>query len=619
VVSHDQEERRILQPLRGPVLRRLNPREYRRTWLLLTLPVIGVIEIVLVGTSIAMFVACISSLASCRTRPQRTGAVALGKATLVYLAYLALLFVTLGKFNVGLGRVPILALAYGPPLLLALTSKLREAPTTRVDVTPQSRVLLLPGLGFLSLVVFGLARNDLLTPWIMSGDGRNHVQIARETVTDGGFSILPGYPAFANALVSLTGGWRFGTPDTGGTLREEVWVLAGVATVLLIGISYVISSLTAGGNHHSRKTLFLSVVVGTVAFSSLLLHNTLVWGFFSNLLVIFVILVQVLTQSDPNSSWRENVFNAVCGAIIIGLTFPPLAVLPVLLVASWGAMRVRPRSRRLPWGVIGGIASSLLLYAILIVLPIEAEVRRQLDLTGTLTPLRSGALVGIWVIAIITGLIAPREARHLKSQLVTVLGGVTVLYLYLGRTLVNDYYPEKTLWIGVTVAVMLIGVVVVRDQPFRGISLRAVGAALLAGGTVLSTYLPVWQDIGNRPVVSEIPFDWRQPSVDTVRQVMKVNGQEPRAMGWYLSSDYLENQLAAIWLSLDFSPPEDNLLWGYRVDVRSLDEVCSLAERNPPSRVAVTSEQAAKVVELACEGLSREPLVLQNTERKGIS
>jgi hypothetical protein len=600
--------------LRGAKSLRIN-----RNCLWAVLPAIGVIEIVVIGTSATIFVTCVSCLASCRTRPQRTGVVAVGRAILVYLAYLALLLVILGKFNVGLGRVPILALAYGPPLLLALTSRLREMPTTRADVAPQSHVLLLPGLGFLSLVVFGLARNDLLTPWIMSGDGRNHVQIIRETVTNGGFSILPGYPAFANALVSLTGGWRFGTPDAGGTLREEVWVLAGVATVLLIGISYVISSLTAGGDHRSRKNLFLSVVVGTAAFSGLLLHNTLVWGFFSNLLVIFVVLVQVLTQSDPNSSWRENVFNAVCAAIIIGLTFPPLAVLPVLLVASWGAMRVRPSGRNFPWGVLGGIASSLLLYAILIILPIEGQVRRQLDLTGTLTPLRSGALVGLWVLAIVAGLFAPREARYLKSQLAAVLGGVTTLYLYLSRSLVNDYYPDKTLWLGVTLAVMLIGVVVVRDQPFTGFSPRTVGAALLAGGTVLSAYLPVWQEIGNRPLVSEIPFDWNQPSVDTVRQLVDVNTREPRAMGWYLNSDYLENQLAAIWLSLDFSPPEDNLLWGYRVDVRSLDEVCSLAEGNLPSQIAVTSEEAADVVELACEGLSRKPLVLKNTERKGNS
>ena len=530
----------------------------------------------------------------------------ISEAILLTLGSFAFLFLIVRQFEISnSGYVYRIAI-----LLLFVTSAVlhirrRKAIQTRTKSTFQLWCLVGPVVAVVAAAYF-IGRYGMNFAWAMSGDSRNHLHVARETVDEGGIKLISGYPALANAIVGLFGNWHFGldAPPL-GELWNEVRILAFTYVVFLSGIGLLAGRLVGPINGKRRYMLGICAAAAScVPLGQLWLHNFLTWGFLPIGLTLVLLLAAVQIALDEERSTKSFAMYMALAAGLVVLTFPPAAPLvagPSLIAVVHKLTKDKRLLLRKSVAISFSIVPSATLWLLAENLPFRSAVFTKLNLYGSITSINEYAL---WLLAI--PLMTISIFGRARSVFVSCIGlsicsiGL-VLDHYLRGILEASYYIEKLRWVAVVLVIIVtIAAVAAAIGEINTTALSWVAFCLLPI-VLVGAFGNVFQTFEGNSVARSFVQGWSHPSATDVKQILEINKVSPRSIQWRTNSDFVAAQIDNMWQVLGINETDDVILWPFRVDQFSLPEACSFARKHVPVTIWVASEEVAVAVRALCK------------------
>ena len=530
----------------------------------------------------------------------------ISEAILLTLGSFAFLFLIVRQFEISnSGYVYRIAI-----LLLFLTSAVlrirrRQTMPTSTKSTIQLWCLVGPVVVIAATAYF-IGRYGMNFAWAMSGDSRNHLHVARETVDAGGMKAISGYPALANAIVGIFGNWHFELNAPGlGELGKEIRILAFSYVVFILGIGLLAGRLVGQiTGKHKYMLAVCAAAASCVPLSQLWLHNFLTWGFLPIGLTLVLLLAAVEIALDEERSTKSFVMYMALAAGLVVLTFPPAAPLiagPSLIAVVHKLTKEKRLLLRKLVVISLSIVPSAALWLLAENLPFRSTVFAKLNLYGSITSINRNAL---WFLAIPLAVIA--IFGRARSVFVSCIGlsicsiGL-VLDHYLRGILETTYYIEKLRWVTV---VLVIIVTIVAVAAVIG-EVNATAMSWVAFGllpiVLFGAFGNVFQKSEGNSVVRSFVQGWNHPSAADARKIIEINKMSPRSVQWRTNSDFVAAQISNMWQVLGINESDHVILWPFRADQFSLPEVCSFARKHAPVAIWVVNEEVATAVRALCK------------------
>ncbi len=495
--------------------------------------------------------------------------------------------------------------------------------------------------------VIKLRGHDFGLSWAMVGDARNHVEITRTIVSEGGISLkeLKSYPAMVNALSAILDGASGRANLPGGVLmtrdvqaQAAVFVLASIAVALLF-IGAVVETVPRGINYVRRLPLSLTIPLlasGSLGISSFVLGLTLNYGFLSSIGAVGFALASVVLGMRITRQYSDVVLSLLTLSLLLVvsswtvLTVVPASALLVGFVIA--AKRLRPSRRRELGKRASAVTGVTLLASLLLFGGVAGELSQSR--TQLLTTLRSHGAIAtpnphlyVWLGMATLGVaaLAPdRRQRFVRLMPLLAYGcaGGAVLWL---RAVDPDggswsYYAAKMLWLA-TCCFLWVPFVLVTDlvrkvhqwyskSGARGITTALVsvtGSAVLLVGISDQTPYPspfAWAFTGSAiPSPKEVALVIREANIGGPFVVWDYYQPPDDQLGNFWSAltwDYTANGMARLW-PRSLSSFEN---WAY-VENGTLASLCT-AVTNDRVRVVTRSRTLLLELKTSCPGYRRD-------------
>jgi hypothetical protein len=464
---------------------------------------------------------------------------------------------------------------------------------------------------FISFLTFAYIRFGGVLTWAMSGDSRNHVYQMRAVIDRGGIILFNGYPALANGISGLMGGWKYNSISAGsGHLSSEIHIL-GLSSAISLVICALFSGLLLKKNPDRSPSLFTlsAILISAIPFSQVFLNTYFTEGFFPSAFSLAVLLAVIFEVTRDDSTLVSNIATCTMGSALVLLTFPLLLpiILPCFLLSffRYFSFKRADRFANTQFWLKFGIVASLLLPVLLIeigakISVVSDYVTLHLNNYGRISPV---SIWGLWVLTAIAALafIFSDRSNIYISSLGLFIGTVSIKFATtLDHLLQENYYLNKFLWISTTLMIILNLVIAASFFSSRfSILKRSISSLVLAGLVVLAT-VPLLQDFPLKSNLYKLASSPQYPSVADAHLITSTNGNIPRSIFWRVSPDYEATQVIDIWITLGFDFDHGAFSFGYNSDVFSLDAVCGFAKANQPSTIWVVSKEVQSFVRSVC-------------------
>lgn len=319
---------------------------------------------------------------------------------------------------------------------------------------------------FVAAVVVSRARSAVgPVIWTMGWDARNHLILARDAIADGGLSpaLMGQYPALANAVcgaVAMTPG-RSGLA-AGALLGHDlaavawVWGLGIVLTGVLSGLVglRVARTLRPAGRALAAAVGSLSSISGvTLGVGLELGFLTATWGMV--LLSCLLLLGFALWSTRPGAlAVLAAAVGLLCAAVWTLLAGAALAIAAAAAVRAVVLHRTRGRVLVLATGL--AVATLAVMAYLATMLPAGLGAS-----SGVLIAPTYLRILVILVLVALVGAGTVRAGDGAATWTLLAFGAGTAAglgWLLLGGASLQDYYPQKLVWMAATVLLPVAGV-----------------------------------------------------------------------------------------------------------------------------------------------------------------
>ena len=482
--------------------------------------------------------------------------------------------------------------------------------------------------------------------WAMSGDARDHIQIARTVISSGGLTIheLKSYPAIVNsvsAIMSVANGRSGLLPgdlmvhDAQAVASTFVLSIIGIATLFMASVyQFVPKTVRELRRIPVALTTTLLACAG-IAITPLVLGTTLNEGYLSAYGALPVALAVVVLALDlcDRPSFPMLVLLGV-GTVLTMFSWTMLVIVPgaaSLIVALVYLRRVFVHRNELRaylrdrWVWVLGAAFS---FGLIVILAIATVVQRriletQLSYPGAIVAPSEDLLFIFGLVALGFLCISPTSLRKIRLVIpiaCAVFGTIAVHWI---NTLAHNrgpawtYYAAKTEWL-VVASILWVAFVPV-----------AIYASRIRGTTRKDSWQPVLGTIqalvfstiiylllaATTPLTSPLPIafgGWTQPAAKEVSIVQQIgNMKAPFAVWNYLNA--ADDRLGDFWAGLIWDttgtgvrkqghpvgPYSSFIEWAY-FEQDTTPSICDVA-KSSPGVIIVTSDASLKgAMEQSC-------------------
>jgi hypothetical protein len=567
-----------------------------------SLLVISLVEFFLSGSLFILTILVISML-SLYSKENLSLGHRVARGLLVFISAFSLMLVLAPRLNAPLHQREIVIILFFAFAFLSFKTHSRfRLPKT---ISHDSLVPMIAPFSILSIALFSYMKFGRTMAWVMSGDAKNHISIVRSTVDNGGISSFPGYPALANAVVGLMGGWRFDLDyRLAGDLKTEVRVFGLVLLMLLALSCFLVAHLSHSIASHSKKWRYITVIVlSFLPISNLWLYPILEVGFFP-ISLLFVILVAFAIESRALEKVGPFYLGlTVFSTIAVVLTYPPAAPIILAIAANTlGQLRTQysqtwiRRLQPLLTALFIGISAR-----VIYLIPDSSRlIEKYLELNGLFHPFSKWPLYFSTLIALILSFSKNLSTRWFANASIVVAATALSTDVFLDSILQNTYYLEKTRWVASCFLMLLVLIALfnaISSSQRRSARLLCLPVLLIV---VVVSMRSIAQNYPTNSIALDITRDWQLPSADEVRLIEKTNALEPESMFWKVSPNYLATQVIDIWITIGAEDRPENTYFGYQQDVFSLEAVCNYAKSNIPTTIWVPSASMVEVVSESC-------------------
>jgi hypothetical protein len=445
-----------------------------------------------------------------------------------------------------------------------------------------------PGLA-LTATIFGLAvaawiasrGKNFDVAWAMSGDARNHVQILRQVIGQGGLTLkeLKTYPAVVNsvsALLSSAGGRAHLLP--GDLMIHDAhavattYVLAGIATACML-IAALHEFVPRALHGERRLPVGITVVLlgcAAVSASPFVLGTALNDGFLSAYGTLPLVLAAVVLALRCTAIPSAAAFGLLAPAtMIILFGWTPMVVVPMVLVGVLSVQLVRrsrsqedpaaaSRSAGRAWLLSGVLVGVTTLITLGVAVTQLTTLKKQFVTPGAITSPETKILLLLGLVSV--GLLLASSDLLQRRQMLVPLsialsGGLLVEWMISiepGKTW--SYYPIKTLWLFGASLIWIAFIPIIRyaasapARPHRKhplITLRTAEAAVLTFALLVligfATTVP-------NPL-AQAETGWNQPTAKVVTETARVANRGTPFVLWQWS-DLGDDRLGNFWAAL---------------------------------------------------------------------
>ena len=514
-------------------------------------------------------------------------------------------------------------------------ARTRRDPTTPDDSGAQTFLLPLAvaGLAVLAAALAVDVVNDGFgAAWAMSGDNRNHINLARAVVADGGLTVegLRSYPVLWNALVAVhaVAGSRPGAASPGALLEHDVtslaalYVLTAALTTVMVAAAAAQlvgrrrGALAAGGSGGH----LVALGAGLLVLSPLVMGTALADGYFTGVggLLLLVCAMITATQALERRSCEAT---AVTGgaALMLLVVWPPLALVaaPLSVLASVGLLTgTRTVRSKLAAGV--GLVLGLVPFAVFTAT--RSTLGAALLLEGSITRPSVLVLVVLIVVLLLARVRGTGSASGLLVAAVVAGTGTLLVAVLatLGAQTSWTYYASKTLWLvesGLLFVALLpaawVGLTAGRDTDRRSLIRRGTTTAALVVAATAVTGMAT--SLG--PPLARAAIGWDQPSSVTASAVMSAGDEQVPYVFWRWSEPGAftgEDRLANFWSiavwgrtpdgtnSYPDAVPNGPLAWAYTAGTTA--DLCALAQGVPGLRIHTRDAALSAELAAGCPG-----------------
>lgn len=464
---------------------------------------------------------------------------------------------------------------------------------------------------FISFATFAYTKFGGVLTWAMSGDSRNHVYQMRAVIDRGGIVLFNGYPALANGIASLLGGWQYNSDAVGGGhLGTEIHIL-GLTSALSLVICSVFSGLFIENNPRKGciQVSYFVAVISLIPISQFFLNTYFTEGFFPSSFSLAVLLAVLYEVTRSNSTSASKFLSCIMGSALILLTFPLL--ITVLLPCFFLTFYVHFSSKSLTASLIGQSMRKiqLLVWLIIPVLLIEIEskvpsvktyVYLHLNNYGRISPIDNWGLWALTLSAFLALIFASRKTESF-SALTFIIGTVSIQFsIILDRLLEADYYLNKFIWLSTSLMLILNMVLAAIFFSAANTLIKKLIPSFVFMALFALATIPLLQDFPLKPNLFTMVSSPKYPSIRDAHLITDINSKNPRSIFWRVSADYEATQIIDIWMTLGFDFDKGAFLWGYNSDVFSLDSVCDFAKKNQPATIWVVSKEVQTLARALC-------------------
>ena len=474
--------------------------------------------------------------------------------------------------------------------------------------------------------------------WAMSGDSRDHIQIARTVISSGGLTIheLKSYPAIVNsvsAIMSVAGGRSGLLPgdlmvhDAQAVASTFVLSIIGIATLFMAAVyQFVPKAVRELRRIPVALTTTLLACAG-IAITPLMLGTTLNEGYLSAygaLPVVLAVLVLALALCD-RPSFPMLVLLGV-GTVLTMFSWTMLVIVPgtaSLVVALVYLRQVLVHRKHLGnylrdrWVWVLGATFS---FGLIVILAIATVVQRrvletQLSYPGAIVPPSEDLLFIFGLVSLGFFCVSPTSLRKIRLVIPIACAVVGAIAVHWINTLAHNrgpawtYYAAKTEWL-VASSILWVAFVPI-----------ALYASKIRGTTRNDSWQPVVGTIqalafsaiiyllltATTTLTSPIPIafrGWTQPAAKEVSIVQQIgNMKAPFAVWNYLNA--ADDRLGDFWAGLIWDTTRTGVRkqdpvgqyssfieWAY-FEQDTTPSICDVA-KSAPGVIIVTSDASLK-------------------------
>jgi len=481
--------------------------------------------------------------------------------------------------------------------------------------------------------------------WAMSGDARNHAQIMRMLLGEGGLTVafLRGAPAAANAIAAVIAGAAGRDVTPGQLLLDDAYALAATYVLAAIAVASLLAAAVLESLPRAIRAArlpapvtVLALVSATGAVTPLLLGTTLVDGFFSAYVVVAMVMASLVVglrlAADP------GVLPAAVPILILatGLTLAtwplmvvlPAAVLLLALVDGLASRRGGARTRATDgWMIAGALTLVGVAGALALAWP---SLRLAFTFTGSIQAPSSWLLPALLLVALAVALdgghlLSPGDAGCRRALVVPLAAGAagaaSVLLLRMmadAAPLGWSYYGYKMSWL---VACSLIWVPLVplaawASRPVEAAAARPGRALVRRTSAVGAAAVAVVLGLGNatsapEPLVAAAR-GWSSPSAAAVGDAVRAADRGQPFVFWAWAAAGGDDRLANFWAALAWSTDDDGSwvttpgaersfpVWAYFADGTTTTVLCELLQGEPDVTVYTREKNLERTVEATC-------------------
>ena len=496
---------------------------------------------------------------------------------------------------------------------------------------------------FLLVLCVAIARyGEGALAFVLGGDARNHVLVARQILSRGGMDgvMLSQAPTLSNSVLALmmaSRGMGFAPPDQ--ILRNEFEALAALVTLATIAWSLSSAGLVwaVGGLRHRAQALALAAA-SLIPLTGLGLGVALRSGFFS---IVFAmpLLISALSLSVWTVRTRDRRRGSMLSWVAMSMILPVAAttwtpMLPVeTMVVAGAIIGFHRRSMVQETLKAVGIAGVAMVAAVLLILPLlTGPARAAVTNTGGISPPPPAVFLTVPLIVLaiaVAGLPQVRRSVFLPYLLGTLAAGAVVTYAVAQQPpgLEWNYYPAKLAWIWVLVGFPLLLTPAAFVVPLRSTTAwgrRVLPTTIAAAASIAVLGLAATSVRVSSPLLPQaaaalapgaqpggttllILNGWQSPDWRTVDAVLALGAKKQSLVMWNYF-DPGNDRLGNFWLAT-YDPllsPDSGAMfaqffnWAAAEDGVDVNQLCDLLNRDPLRIVATRNSLLPSVVTSRC-------------------
>jgi hypothetical protein len=496
---------------------------------------------------------------------------------------------------------------------------------------------------FLLVLCVAIARyGEGALAFVLRGDARNHVLVARQILSGGGMDgvMLSQGPTLSNSVLALmmaSRGMGFAPPDQ--ILRNEFDAVAALVTLATIAWSLSSAGLVwaVGGLRHRAQALALAAA-SLIPLTGLGLGVALSSGFFS---IVFAmpLLISALSLAVWTVRTRDRRRGSMLSWVAMSMILPVAAttwtpMLPVeTMVVAGAIIGFHRRSMVQETLKAVGIAGVAMVAAVLLVLPLlTGPALAAVTATGWIFPPPPAVFLTVPLIVLaiaVAGLPQVRRSVFLPYLLGTLAAGAVVTYAVAQQPpgLEWNYYPAKLAWIWVLVGFPLLLTPAAFVVPLRSTTAwgrRVLPTTIAAAASIAVLGLAATSVRVSSPLLPQaaaalapgaqpggttllILNGWQGPDWRTVDAVLALVAKKQSLVMWNYF-DPGNDRLGNFWLST-YDPllsPDSGAMfaqfsnWAGAEDGVDVNQLCDLLNRDPLRIVATRNSLLPSVVTSRC-------------------